>query len=194
MKPFCSGGLDDVNLLQSLQPGEISDTEMNPFYFKKPVAPLVALKKNAQTVPLSKVVESILALKTQCEILLVEGSGGLMVPLGRDYMVADLIRELRCKVIVAARNRLGTINHTLLTVNVLRGIGVAQSNMKVVLMKGSESDPSCRTNKAVIENRLKPIQVHEVPFLGNDVTRAKKVILAARKMKNLLQKVTSGDY
>jgi len=38
MKPFCSGGLSDVRILQALQPGELSDAEMNPFYFKEPIA------------------------------------------------------------------------------------------------------------------------------------------------------------
>ena len=46
MKPFCSGGRADVRLLQSLQRGELSDAEMNPFYFAEPIAPFVAAKKH----------------------------------------------------------------------------------------------------------------------------------------------------
>jgi dethiobiotin synthetase len=190
MKPFCSGGLDDVKLLQSLQPGAISDAEMNPYYFKKPVAPLVAMTKKARKIELSEVIDRISAVKKRCEVLLVEGSGGLLVPLGADYTVADLIRGLKCKVIVASRNKLGTINHTLLTVSELKRIGIVDRDIKVVLMKRRESDVSCETNRRVLEELLKPTQVYEVPFFGAGEIGRKKVILESAKLKNLLQKVT----
>lgn len=191
MKPFCSGGTGDVRLLQSLQPGEITDAEMNPYYFKKPVAPLVALKKNQLLPSLDEVIASISLVRTKSEVLLVEGSGGLLVPLGKEYMVADIIKKLSCKVVVAARNRLGTINHTLLTISALCNAGVLQKNISVVLMRGGESDPSCATNKTVIAGFVKPAQVYEVPFLGKDVMEEKNVKLAAKKMKKLLAKVTN---
>jgi dethiobiotin synthase len=57
-------------------------------------------------------------------LLLVEGAGGLMVPLGWDFLTLDVIAQLDCAVIVAARNRLGTINHTALTVESLRSGGI----------------------------------------------------------------------
>src|ERR1700722_15876817 len=81
MKPFCSGGRADVRLLQSLQPGELSDAEMNPFYFKQPIAPLAASLGKRKKIPLNLVVEKIRAVARKCDVLLVEGSGGLLVPL-----------------------------------------------------------------------------------------------------------------
>src|SRR5271165_6767216 len=113
MKPFCSGGLADVRLLQSLQPGELSDRVMNPFYFKQPVAPLVAAATRPAIRP-GEVLKKIRLVATRCDCLIIEGSGGLLVPLGSGFTVADLIAGLDGRVVVVARNRLGTINHTLL--------------------------------------------------------------------------------
>src|SRR5579862_6832824 len=73
MKPFCSGGRGDVRLLQSLQPGALSDAEMNPFYFAKPVAPLVA-QKGWRAIRLREVIKKIGEVQRQCDCLLIEGS------------------------------------------------------------------------------------------------------------------------
>ena len=171
MKPFCSGGLGDVRLLQSLQRGELSDAEMNPFYFKQPVAPLVALNGARKTIPLRDVLKRICAVASRCEVLLVEGSGGLLVPLSEGYSAADLIARLNCEIIIAARNRLGTINHTLLTVQALTSMGIARGRISVVLMSGAQRDASCRTNQQVLAKLLQPIQVGKIPFLGRKMTR-----------------------
>src|SRR4051812_49414340 len=84
MKPFCSGGRSDAELLAALQEGEVSLDEVNPFYFSKPLAPWVAVKyeKGRKQVPLKTVLTKIFELKNRCEVLLIEGSGGLLVPLG----------------------------------------------------------------------------------------------------------------
>src|SRR4051794_429843 len=59
MKPFCSGGRADVKLLRALQDAELSEDEINPFYFPEPVAPLVSLRQRHRTVPLAEVVRRI---------------------------------------------------------------------------------------------------------------------------------------
>jgi dethiobiotin synthetase len=171
MKPFCSGGRADVRLLQSLQRGELPDAEMNPFYFKQPVAPLAANMGKRKKISLNLVVEKIRAVARKCDVLLVEGSGGLLVPLGEAYTVADLIVRLDCEIIVAARNRLGTINHTLLTVQALTSMDIARGKISVVLMSGAGRDTSSRTNEQVLAKLLRPIEVAKIPFLGRKMMR-----------------------
>jgi dethiobiotin synthetase len=188
MKPFCSGGRADVNLLQSLQPGELSDAEMNPFYFPEPVAPLVSEKMRRKTIRLKEVLARIQSIKAKCETLLIEGSGGLLVPLGRGFTVADLIAQLDCQVVVAARNRLGTINHTLLTIGALREIG--QVPRTVVLMGCAKADVSSRTNRETLTELLRPMRVFEVPFLGNNCLIPAAVKRNVGKVKNALNFVT----
>src|SRR5579872_3951430 len=81
MKPFCSGGRADVRLLRAMQDAELTENEINPFYFPEPVAPLVSARRRNRTIPLRKVVQRINEIAARCECLLIEGSGGLFVPL-----------------------------------------------------------------------------------------------------------------
>jgi dethiobiotin synthetase len=170
MKPFCSGGLADVRLLQSLQTGELSDREMNPYLFKQPIAPFVVTKKTRKNIPLSEVVDRIKRVEKQCDRLIIEGSGGLLVPLGKGYTVASLIARLDCRVIVVARNRLGTINHTLLTMEHLQSIGFRRSELTVTLMSGRNPDLSSRDNQSTLAELVEPATVWSIPFFGSQAT------------------------
>jgi dethiobiotin synthetase len=185
MKPFCSGGRGDVKLLQSLQRGELSDEEVNPFYFRAPVAPLVELKKTRRNISLSEVVATIRHVEKKCERLLVEGSGGLMVPLGQGYLVEDLILKLKCQVTVVARNRLGTINHTLLTVARLRARGIKDANMRVALMNGPGKDISSKSNAKFLKGLLGEVEMVVLRDLGREKTvfkQAKSVLLQSKSL------------
>jgi len=188
MKPFCSGGLADVRLLQSLQPGELADREMNPYFFKQPVAPFVATKKSRKNIPLNDVVDRIKRIEQKCERLIIEGSGGLLVPLGKGYTVAGLIAKLDCRVIVVARNRLGTINHTLLTVECLQVLGFLRSELTVVLMSDRTPDTSSRDNRSTLEELLKPVTVLSIPFLRSQVTSSSGTI---RKSYSQIKKIVT---
>jgi dethiobiotin synthetase len=170
MKPFCSGGRADAELLHALQDDELSLDEINPFYFPEPLAPLAATRKGRRSISLREVESRIRHVRTKLvapeSALLIEGSGGLLVPLGENYTCLDLIKKLRCEVIVVSRNRLGTLNHTLLTVQALRHAGIAPSALKVVLMDRLARDPSCASNPALLEKLLAPVAFFSVPFLG----------------------------
>jgi dethiobiotin synthetase len=187
MKPFCSGGTADVELLQSLQDGELTAREINPFYFSEPVAPLVAARADHRVIHLGEVVRAIRTVSKRCQCLLVEGSGGLLVPLGEGYTVADLITKLECEVLVASRNRLGTINHTLLTVRTLQRLG--NQSIRIVLMGCDKRDISSRSNAETLTELLSPTPLIEVPFLGADATRGDAVKKIVKKMKKVLARI-----
>jgi dethiobiotin synthetase len=164
MKPFCSGGRADVRLLRAMQDAELTEDEINPFYFPEPIAPLVSARRRKRVILLEEVVREIKKIARRCECLLIEGSGGLLVPLGENYFVSDVIRRLDCEVVVVARNQLGTINHTLLTVNALKRFGV--KDIAVVMMGTGKKDGSMETNGGVLREFLSGIKVVEVDFLG----------------------------
>ena len=174
MKPFCSGGRGDVRLLQSLQKGELSDAEMNPFYFAKPVAPLAAARKGKET-RLADAVRAINRIAAKCDCLLVEGSGGLMVPLGKRFLVCDLIRALDCSVVIAAKNQLGVINHVLLTVAMLEEIGLRRSSISLVLMRTATRDASTNSNPRILRELLPKILFGNVGYLGPKASTGKTV-------------------
>lgn len=166
MKPFCSGGLQDVELLARAQDHALSAAEINPFYFPEPVAPLVSARKHRRQVALEDVVAKVQGLAPRCEILLVEGAGGLFVPLGEGFTIADLIARLRCETIVVAANRLGTINHTLLTVAALRQ--AKTPHVQCVLMASAARDASTADNGPLLAELLGPTPLIPLAFLGRN--------------------------
>jgi dethiobiotin synthetase len=184
IKPFCSGGRADVRLLRAMQGAELTEDEINPFYFPKPVAPLVDARRSKRLISLGEVVRKIKATAARCECLLVEGSGGLLVPLGENYFVSDVIKRLNCEVIVVARNQLGTINHTLLTVNALKRFGV--KNIAVALVGTSKKDASVGKNAGVLREFLRGIEVREIKFLGKNANKIAVLKKSVKKMKKTL--------
>lgn len=187
MKPFCSGSRDDARVLRQSAGGEIGMEEVNPFYFPAPVAPLVGGRRLGRTVELGEVVAAVRSMAARCEVLLVEGVGGLLVPLGPSYTVADLIFSLRCPVILVARNRLGAVNHTLLTLGALRALGVRQP--PVVFMDTGRSDLAALTNPALVSEWSPSVPVFRIPFLGQDVTKRRALERSARFLKKRLAKI-----
>jgi dethiobiotin synthetase len=116
MKPVQCGG-DDAKFLKKLL--NLSDEMdlINPIYAPEPLSPHLALKRAKKTFDLKKVKAAMSQLQKNHDQMLIEGAGGLMVPLKDGYYNADLIRDLKAEIIIVARLGLGTINHTLLTIN-----------------------------------------------------------------------------
>lgn len=191
MKPFCSGGLEDVRFLRALQDNELSEAEVNPWFFPEPVAPLVSARRHRRTIPLEDVVRAIQRTGRSCEYLLVEGAGGLLVPLGEKYTVADLVRRCADSVIVVAANRLGTINHTCLTVRVLQQFA-GRRKLQAVLMQHKHEDASTTTNLAMLRQWLDPVPVENIAFLGRNPSPA-TVKNSAKKFQKALARLAGGN-
>lgn len=191
MKPFCSGGTADVDLIQAIQGRIPSRDEINPYYFADPVSPLVAARKVGQKIQLPEVLKHIRAMQRRCDCLVIEGAGGLLVPIGEDFTIADLIVRLQCDTLVVGRNKLGTINHTLLTVEALRARRVKR--IKVVLMAQKTVDPSVQSNATILHETLDNIEVLVIPHLGAGASRLASVKQSAKKIKKVLVRVLDFD-
>ena len=89
---------------------------INPVWYRTPVAPYAAAIVENRPVDLALIRDCFQALRARHQSLIVEGAGGWMVPIERDFLIADLAAEFALPVAVVVRNRLGAINHTLLTV------------------------------------------------------------------------------
>jgi dethiobiotin synthetase len=168
MKPFLSGSWDDANLLRQLQEKELSLAEISPFFFPEPVAPLISARIHKKHVSLAAAVESIQSLRERCEILLVEGIGGLRVPLDENYGVAELIAALKPAVLVAAANRLGVINQAILTCKYLQSNVIPEYT--VALMGQMDKPPLIEANAKILREWLAPNPVFEVPYLGENAS------------------------
>ncbi|MEO9365899.1 MULTISPECIES: dethiobiotin synthase [Candidatus Nitrosocaldus] len=97
---------------------------VNPVFLALEAAPYMASIVLKQDVDIERVFKAYKRLKERHEFIVVEGIGGVMVPIKKDYYVLDLIRDLELPALIVARARLGTINHTLLTVEACKRRGV----------------------------------------------------------------------
>jgi dethiobiotin synthetase len=187
LKPFCSGGTGDVDFLFAIQRGAVARDTINAFYFAEPVAPLVSARLHRRRVRLANVVGRIQKAGEGCEYILIEGSGGLLVPLGVGFQVRDLIQELHCEVILVSCNRLGTINHTLLSLEALRSGDCGP--VKIAVMDPQRVDFSARSNLNVLRELCHPTSVISVPYIGRNALRPAACDRNAKKLKKTLASI-----
>lgn len=95
---------------------------ISPYRFPLPASPDQAAKAAGETIHPSEILSAEQELASRHEFMVVEGAGGLMVPLRGGYLIADLARELGYPLLVVARPSLGTVNHTLLTIHAARSM------------------------------------------------------------------------
>lgn len=112
----------DPELVEQLLSNENSVIHQPLYQLKLAASPHIAAREEKIKISLDKIVESIPATSNT---LIIEGAGGLMVPLNESAFVADLIGRLDAKVIIVSRNYLGSINHSLLTAKVCKEYGLS---------------------------------------------------------------------
>ena len=171
LKPVQSGHASDdpagdtMRLRAWLGSGVEPDV-VNVYAFEEPLAPLVAARRTGRSVELGEIVDRAELLAARSDVLLVEGAGGLLVPMGEAWTIADLALTLGLPLVIVARASLGTVNHTLLTVRAARSLGLRVA--AVVLNSatpgpggGAEpADLSIESNAELIE------EFGDVPALG----------------------------
>ncbi|WP_239619227.1 dethiobiotin synthase [Cohnella mopanensis] len=150
--PLGSGLTDAERLLHSTGINERPES-VAPFTFEAPLTPLLAAKQAGVTLTLKIIIDAGRSLAKRYDALIIEGAGGVAVPLTNEAMVVDLISELRIPALIVARSGLGTINHTVMTASFLRHRGIP---IVGVLLNDGElpepnDDPSIATNAQLIE-------------------------------------------
>ena len=164
---------------------------MNPFYFSEPIAPLAAARKQGRILRIEEAISAIREAAGHCDLLLVEGAGGVLVPVGDTFTVADVIASLDCEVVVVARNQLGTINHTNLTIEALQFRKVRR--LKVVLMNNNRRDSSFDSNASMLRQTIGNIGVFELPHFGKQPLLRGRLKNCVKKTKKTLAQISDPD-
>ena len=168
MKPIQSGckkkrekliPLDSLFLIKATGVRDALDL-VTPYRLFHPLAPSVAAKIETVEIDTKKIIDAYNRLLELHDIVIVEGIGGLLVPIKKDYFITDLIRDLSIPVIIVARAGLGTINHTLLTVKYASSQGI--EIMGIVINNAVEKRAGLveKTNPEVIR------KLSGIPVLG----------------------------
>lgn len=149
-KPVACGDRDDARLLAAAS-GDLPLDEVNPVQFNTQVAPYVAGLLENKSVSPADLLAGYQRLAAAHEEVIVEGVGGWEVPLAPAYRVSDLATELGLPVILVAANRLGALNHILLSVDAIRAKGLTCAGI-ILNQLDDELDTAMITNKGVIED------------------------------------------
>lgn len=162
-----------------------------PICLKNPLAPFPAAEIEGIPVDIEKIKKAYTKLSEKYDAVVVEGIGGLLVPIKQDYFVLDLARDLGLPMIVVSRPSLGTINHTLLTINYAIKEGLNVAGIIINYSQPPEKTLAEKTNPEVIR------QISPVPILGvfpyledtesNEIKQATTKCLNLEIIRNYLQ-------
>ncbi len=161
-KPISCGGLEDAEALLAASGEGLTLNDVNPVRLAPFAAPYVAAMIENRVIDLDLMRATYARLAAAHAEIIVEGAGGWLVPMTRASTLADFAAELALPVAVVTANRLGALNHTLLTIESIRARGLVCAG--VFLNQARKPTPddtvAIQTNRAVLE------EVAGVPILG----------------------------
>jgi len=164
LKPVCSGNRDDARALRAAAEGAWSLDQINPWHFRAPIAPLLAARREHKRVRLADVLAHIRRIQKRPRVLLIEGAGGLLSPLGEHFNSRDLVVALGARPIVVCPNRLGAVNQVLLTIEALPK--KFRSRARVVLISPVKPDASTGTNAELLAESFDAKRIFRLPWWG----------------------------
>lgn len=162
MKPISCGSDNDAVYLKKALKLKDPIELINPINLKLPLSPYAAAKLERRTLNVESIFSAYKKLSKLHDLILVEGVGGALVPITENYYAADLARDLNAYTIIVARAGLGTINHTLLTIEALKKHKV---NILGIIMNGYKgNDQSEKSNSQIIAKLSKVPILAEIPW------------------------------
>ncbi len=153
---------DDARRLLDACGRALDHDDVSPFRYREPLAPAVARERRRRRFDLQRVREACDRLAADADVLLVEGAGGLLCPFPDGLSAADVAASLGLPLIVVAKNALGTVNHTLLTLAEIRRRGLPLAGV-VLSQTSPQRDASEQDNESLIRDRGAPPFVATLP-------------------------------
>jgi dethiobiotin synthetase len=174
MKPFATGARsvrgrlvsEDAEFLKAAAGVEDPLDLINPVCLKPPLAPDMAARLAGVKIDLDRVWAAYRQLRRKHRTLVVEGVGGLLVPLTTRLTVADFARKLRLPLLIVTRPALGTLNHTALTVAAARSHGLKMLGLVLNSATNAKKGLAERLNPAALEQITGLTVLGELPYLG----------------------------
>ena len=180
-----AGVPEDVNLCldaAGISSGSERIDYLAPYRFRFPASPHLAAEMEGRIVEPGVIIENYQKLADKYKWLIVEGVGGIMVPLRRDLLLVDLLAQLRPSTLVVSRSGLGTLNHTLLTLEALR-------KRDVPVLGIVFSDPEIQEDERLVQDNMRTIEeVGRVRVFGR-LQRHKDIEISRTAFKSIGQAI-----
>jgi len=164
MKPVATGRSDDARQLLKASGSRDPLDLVNPVHFKAPLSPHLAAKREGARADLRSIDRAFATLSSRHEFMIVEGAGGLLVPIRDGFTMADLAKRLRLPLLIVARDALGTINHATLTVEAARSRGLKVLGVVVNRSKPGRPDLAERLNPDAIAQAARVEIIASLPW------------------------------
>lgn len=166
----------DGTFLRQIAHAEDQMSDITPSVFQSPLAPMMAAEIENKDVDIIQIKRAFARMSDKYGTLVVEGIGGLMVPLTKDYYALDLARDFGLPLIVTARPGLGTINHTILTVDTALREGLKVAGVVINYASPAVNDLAEQTNLTLLPRILQVPIAGVFPYLEHpdeeSITRA----------------------
>ncbi len=160
MKPVSCGGREDAEFLMSCAGIRENMDLVNPVFLKHALSPNVAASMEGVKIDLGKIKTAFKTLQKKYDALVIEGCGGLLVPIKEDFFVIDLIRLLKARTVLVSRSGLGAINHSLLSVEALKRRRIRPAGIVFNRLSGGNLSIPEKTNPQVV------FKITKIPSLG----------------------------
>jgi len=171
MKPFAAGTAqrngfksEDVEILSNAAKVDDPESLVNPQFFPIPASPYTAYKKLKIKPKVSTVLTNFKKLSKIHDLILVEGMGGLMTPILKNYFIASLIKDMNIPTVIVASSRIGTVNHTLMTCIMCKKYKIL---IKGIIINDFENGYSIPQLKKDLEDLTGVKVLGSIPFIKN---------------------------
>ncbi|RKY11125.1 MAG: dethiobiotin synthase [Planctomycetota bacterium] len=141
---------DDTEFLALCADADYSLSVITPVTYKTPAAPVTCVQLEGRAIDYEEIVAAYTYLCENTDVVIVEGIGGAMVPIDDEHTVLDLAVEFNLPMVVVARPNLGTINHSLLTIDAVRNAGLPVAGLVISGYNAFEADIAEETSPEVI--------------------------------------------
>ena len=171
MKPFAAGNAqkngfksEDVEILS--KSAQVTDPEnlVNPQFFPISASPYTAWKKLKIKPKIPTILKSFKKLSHLHEMLLIEGMGGVMTPILKDYYISNLIKDMKIPTIIVTRSKVGTVNHTIMTVKFCEKFKIP---IKGIIINNFDKGYPVKQLKNDLEGLTGVKVLGSIPFLKN---------------------------
>ncbi len=169
-----------AGLQQDISPGSMAC----PYCLEFPASPHLSAEIQGVELDFSKIVSDMRHLASKCEILLIEGVGGGLVPLSRRVLLMDMVADLGLPVLIVARSGLGTLNHTLLTIEALKN-----RNLEILGVVLNSTGPE---NPQIVEDNKRTIAEFGKVQVFGPVPRTDRPQEAQDSLKQAVDRIVAG--
>ncbi|HSG73958.1 MAG TPA: dethiobiotin synthase [Nitrosopumilaceae archaeon] len=193
MKPFAAGTpqktgykSEDVQLLTKAAQANDDEGLVNPYFFEIYASPFTATKSLGIQFDVKIVLNSFKQLASLHDIMLVEGIGGAMTPILKNYFVTDLIKEMNLETIIITSSRIGTVNHTILTCKMCQNYGIKIRGI-IINVLDSKGYPLDILKRDLEELTNIPV-IGSVPYMESiDLDKLSQIITDTISLKSLFE-------